>query len=706
MRRSRTWLAASAGVAALGGLPASAWSQEAADDAPVVDAPAETVSGGPATPSDQRSFTPADFTQFAPRNALDMLQRVPGFNIRGSDNQRGLGQATGNVLLNGARPSSKSDDIFAQLTRIPVSAVTRIEIVDGAQLDIPGLSGEVANVVFENSGGLSGQFSWIPEFRPYNTHPLVTRGDVSVTRKSGDVTLEAGLNNLDSSRGGADGPTRILNADGTLRQLREDVITSDYDSPKLSGKLTWDPAGERILNLNAHYQRIYQRFREDSQRTTPGAPDELQTIRLREDRWNYEVGADYLFPLAGGTFRGIGLRRRSHEPFAFEVISTLADGSPPTGDRFAQVGDTAETVARGEFSWKMLGGDWQLAGEAAFNSLDNVASLATLDPNGTFVDVPFPDGSGGVSEDRYEGSLSFGRSLTPKLSFQLNLAAEHSTIVQSGPSGLERSFLRPKGKLALAWKPSSDLDLAFSVQRRVLQLSFYDFLARAFLDDDNQNSGNNDLRPRQDWSFEGELNKSLGPWGKTQLKLIYRDVQDFVDIIPVGENGESVGNIPKAWAAAVVSTSTLTFDPIGLKGVRLDGTVVLQTSRLTDPFTGERRQWSNFGTRQVNLDLRHDIPRSQWAWGGGANHYHPLDGYRRNQSDRNWEGPWFASLFIEHKDVLGMTVSARASNLLGARQYRDRVVYTGQRDTSAVDFAELRSRRIGPIFTFNIRGNF
>lgn len=656
--------------------------------------------------SGRRAYTPGDFAQFAPRNALDMLQRVPGFNIRDSAEQRGLGQATGNVLLNGARPSSKSDDIFAQLTRIPVTAVTRIEIVDGAQLDIPGLSGQVANVVFENSGGASGQFSWVPEARPYNTDPLLWRGDISVTRKSGDLTIEAALNNADSGRGGADGPTRILAGNGSLLQLREDVVTSDYDSPKLSGKLTWDPAGERILNLNAHYQRIYDRFREDSLRMTPGLPDELRTIRQRENRWNYEIGADYAFPLAGGTFKAIGLRRRSHEPFSVDVVSRLDDGSPATGDRFTQMGDTRETVARAEYGWKMLGGDWQLAGEAAFNTLDNVSALFTLDPSGEFVPVPFPDGTGGVSEDRYEGSLSFGRALTPKLSMQLNLAAEHSTIVQSGPNGLERSFLRPKGKLSFAWKPSSDLDFAFSVQRRVLQLSFYDFLARAFLDDDNQNAGNNDLRPQQDWSFEGEINKSLGPWGKTQLKFVYRDVEDYVDIVPVGNDGESVGNVAKAKAGAVVSTTTLTLDPVGLKGVRLDGTFVLQKSRLIDPFTGEARQWSGFNNRQANLNLRHDIPGSQWAWGLGANHNHVLPRYRSNQSDRNWEGPWFLSAFVEHKDVLGLTVRARVGNLLGARQYRERIVYTGLRDASAVDFVELRDRRIGPIFTLTVRGNF
>lgn len=704
--KHRKQLLGCASAAALLVYPAAASAQESIDgDAATTPAPAASPVAGTAT-SERRSFTPADFAQFAPRNALDMLERVPGFNIRGSDNQRGLGQATGNVLLNGARPSSKSDDIFAQLTRIPASSVTRIEIVDGAQLDIPGLSGEVANVVFENTGGLSGQFSWVPEFRPYNTDPLLWRGDVSVTRKSGDLTIETALNNADSGRGGADGPTRILNGDGSVRQLRDDVVTSDYDSPKLSGKLTWDPAGDRILNLNAHYQRIYDRFREDSLRFTPGSPDELRTIRQRENRWNYELGGDYTFPLAGGTFKAIGLRRESHEPFSVDVISQLDDGSPATGDRFTQSGDTAETIARGEFNWNMLGGDWQVAAEAAFNSLDNTSALFTLDPTGTFVEVPFPGGSGGVSEDRYEGSLSFGRSLTSKLSFQLNLAAEHSTIVQSGPNGLERSFLRPKGKLSLAWKPASDLDFAFSVQRRVLQLSFYDFLARAFLDDNNQNSGNNDLRPQQDWSFEGEVNKSLGAWGKTQLKFVYRDVQDYVDIIPVGTGGESVGNIDKAWAAAVVSTSTITFDPIGLKGVRLDGTVVLQTSRLTDPFTGERRQWSGFTNRQVNLDLRHDIPGSKLAWGAGANHFHPLERFRSNQTDRNWEGPWFMSLFVEHKDVFGLTVRARVGNAIGARQYRERVVFTGLRDASPVDFVELRDRRIGPIFTFTVRGNF
>lgn len=699
VHRKAALMACTAAAIALCAVPVSA--QENSDD----PAPADGEAGSAAPPSGSaQSYTPADFARYAPRNALDMLNQVPGFDIRDSQQQRGLGQATGNVLFNGARPSSK-DDIFAQLTRIPAAQVSRIEILDGATLDIPGLSGQVANIVFQASGGVSGQFSWTPEFRPHNTQPLLTRGDVSISGKTGEVSWEAALNNSDSGRGGADGETLILSGDGSLIQRRFDVVTSDYDSPKLSGKITWDPAGASVLNVTGHYQRIYDRFREDGDRFTPGAPDEFRTVRQISDTWNYEIGGDYAFALGPGTFKAIGLRRFSHEPLSVTVVSEFADGSPTVGDRFAQTGDLSETIGRGEYNWKMLGGDWQIAGEAAFNGLDNVASLAVLGADGQFVDVPFPAGSGGVSEDRYEGSLSFGRSLTPKLSFQLNLAAEHSTIVQSGVSGLERTFFRPKGKLSLAWKPSNDLDVAFSVQRRVLQLSFYDFLARAFIEDDNQNSGNNELRPQQDWSYEGEINKTLGPWGKTQLRFIYRDVEDYVDIIPV-PGGESVGNIDKSWAAAVVSTSTINLDPAGLKGMKIDATFVLQKSQLIDPFTGEERQWGGFNTRQANVALRHDIPGSDWAWGAQANHNHVLPRYRSNQVDRNWEGPWFASVFVEHKDVFGLTVRARVNNILGARQYRERVVYDGLRGETPVDFVELRSRRIGPIFTFTVRGSF
>jgi hypothetical protein len=58
--------------------------------------------------------------------------------------------------------------------------------------------------------------------------------------------------------------------------------------------------------------------------------------------------------------------------------------------------------------WK---GDWQLDSEAAFNSLDQVAQLGTLNTSGDFDEFDFAAGSGGVTEDRYELVLNHNRTL-------------------------------------------------------------------------------------------------------------------------------------------------------------------------------------------------------------------------------------------------------------------------------------------------------
>ena len=56
----------------------------------------------------------------------------------------------------------------------PDAAVLRIKIVDAATLDVPGLSGQVANVIVRSTG-ISGQWAYRPEFRSYYTDPLFTR---------------------------------------------------------------------------------------------------------------------------------------------------------------------------------------------------------------------------------------------------------------------------------------------------------------------------------------------------------------------------------------------------------------------------------------------------------------------------------------------------------------------------------------------------
>jgi hypothetical protein len=292
------------------------------------------------------------------------------------------------------------------------------------------------------------------------------------------------------------------------------------------------------------------------------------------------------------------------------------------------------------------------------------------------------------------------------VSVQLVAGGEWSTIVQEGAGGKERSFFRPKGSLNLAAKLSPTFNANLKVIRRVGQLDFGQFLARVFLDNDTENAGNSDLVPSQQWRFELELAKDLGAYGKTRVNLVAALFEDYVDIIPIGLTGESPGNIDKARAYAIDWNSTFQLDPLGVKGARINLRGLVQFSSIRDPLTGEKRPLSSFTDRLIELDYRHDIPNSDWAYGINGNYQHVTRAFRLNEVGRQWDGPVWMGVFVENKDVFGLTVRASAGNLLNARSRWDRIVYAGRRNTAPIDFIEKRNRLIGPIFSFSVRGTF
>src|SRR3546814_7891427 len=83
------------------------------------------------------------------------------------------------------------------------------------------------------------------------------------------------------------------------------------------------------------------------------------------------------------------------------------------------------------------------------------------------------------------------------------------------------------------------------------------------------------------------------------------------------------------------------------------------------------------------------MPASDWAWGGDLEYSHYQPNYRRNQTDKVWEGPVWASLFVENKDVFGLTARAQISNMVNARSKRDRIVYTGRSEEHTSELQSL-----------------
>ena len=184
--------------------------------------------------------------------------------------------------------------------------------------------------------------------------------------------------------------------------------------------------------------------------------------------------------------------------------------------------------------------------------------------------MPFPEGTGKVTEVRYEGIAHAqpAACLQPR-------PADRGGRRNFAPRPLHddqpaRKFFRPKGSVTLGWRPAKGWDVSLKLRRRVGQISFYDFLAQPQLSSDRENAGNPDLVPPQSWEAETEFSRDLGRWGKTRLNLHYFLVQDIVDVIPIGDDQEGIGNLPRANRYGFESVSTFNFDPIGWKGAKLD----------------------------------------------------------------------------------------------------------------------------------------
>ncbi|MBU7581110.1 MAG: TonB-dependent receptor, partial [Porphyrobacter sp.] len=510
----------------------------------------------------------------------------------------------------------------------------------------------------------------------------------------------------DSTRRGNQGPEEVFDGTGTLVALRDEKANFNSDRFGLSGSVTRSADNGAILNLNGQVQGYLFREREISLQRPPGdSLTRTRTLRRTEDEYNFEVGADYEFALGPGRLKLIGFHRYEDSPFTNAVLTTFTNGSPDTGSLFVQDADEGESILRSEYTVKAGGGSLVAALEGARNFLTITSALSERDAAGVLRPVDLAGSSARVDEDRLDGGLTWSRALAQNLQLQLSAGAEYSRISQSGPLGLTRSFVRPKGFASLDWKVAENLNIAGRVERVVGQLDFFDFIASVDLDQDREDSSNADLRPEQSWLYDIEASWRMGTLGNLTLSAYLENLIDVVDQIPLPGGGQAPGNLPSARFYGVEGQTTLLSDGIGWKGTRVDLTLGWNQSSVRDPLLGTRREVSGNELLTVEFRLRHDIPGSDWAFGTRGDWRKNAQAVRLDEVSLNQ--PSFAQMFafLENKDVAGMTVRARVGNLLGQRDRFERTVFSN-RAAGQIAFAERRDRRFGTVFSFDVEGSF
>ncbi|HMQ18002.1 MAG TPA: hypothetical protein PKC77_02510, partial [Sphingopyxis sp.] len=148
---------------------------------------------------------------------------------------------------------------------------------------------------------------------------------------------------------------------------------------------------------------------------------------------------------------------------------------------------------------------------------------------------------------------------------------------------------------------------------------------------------------------------------------------------------------------------TLLLDPRGWPGARINADASFRRNRVRDPLTGAWRDQS-FGQEYVaDISLRHDVPGTDFAWGGGLSDQRLSPGLRLDTIRREYSAGPFVTAFVEHKNVAGFTVKLSYRNLAKMKDGFDRTVFVDRRD-GPIAFSESRQRGFGRFFQLTVTG--
>jgi len=656
---------------------------------------AAAQSGAPAVNTVQQGvlvFEPAFFADGSPNTALDMIARLPGFGLdTGDTDTRGFAGAAGNVLIDGDRPSSKSDSLDGILRRISAASVERIELIRGGAsgIDMQGRS-VVANVVLKRTV----QIQTVLEANTYvypdgHLGPLL---QASWSRREGESQLEASLSaTTDRTDATGDGYRRRYNAAGVPIQ------TADLDRwdrfRNVRGTAAWQglTGGGRlrvngVLGWNKAENAIDTLIRTGAGRN--------ERVENEGDEVEAELGLNWARALGErAELELTGLQRHEIDNDESRSFSGL------NGVAFGGEGTAGETIGRAVLRfrpsdrWAFEGG-----GEAAYNFLD---SATTYVENG--VPVPLPSASVKVEELRGE---VFGQTTwrpDPSLTVEAALRVEVSEISQSGDSDLTRTFVYPKPRLQVTWTPVADHQLRLRLEREIGQLDFGDFVASADVDLNQVEGGNPELEPAKAWVLEAVYERRF--WGEGALTLTaqFKRWEDLIDVIPLTGGFEAVGNIGDGSSSYQQIAVTLPMDRLGLPNARLVARATVSQSSVTDPLTGEGRRFSGQIAFGCGIDFNQDLGGGRWSYGfqHGCNLDDPVQ-YRIREV-RNIEEEPFVTVYGQWKPRSDLTVRVDLGNATDREQRRERLVYSGPRNSGPLSFREERGARMSPWLFIQIR---
>ena len=645
--------------------------------------------------ADQRGVTaypPSFFEAQRPSTALDMVTRLPGFRLDGGDSARGFAGTAGNVLINGERPTTKSENLQDILRRVSATAVERVELIRGGApgVDMQGRT-ILANVVIKKTV----QVEKVADLQTY-LYPDGFFGpllEFQASRRDGINELEGSLKaTIDRTGDTFDGAARVR-SDGAGNLISREALKG-YDEIQnylargaiqrgvLGGKLK---VNGKVEFFSFDRDVTYTRFFPSAGRETSGETDE---------NWTGEFGARYDRKLGARTdLQLVFLQNLGHEKYG-----STAD-KPGDHQVYSETSKSGETILRAELK-QLRSQTLSLEGsvEGAYNFLDgSTRYVATT--------APLPD-LFGVKVEELRGEAA-GKAVwrpSPKLTIEAGARLEVSRITQTGDNNLERNFFYPKPRAVVTWNPNSVDQVRLRFEREVGQLDFDDFVSSADLQAGTNDGADAELAPSRSWVGEIAYERRFWGAGSVSATLTHAEIQDVNDYRPLddGSGLDAPSNIGDGRSDQFVILVTLPTDRLGISGGQLKSRFSWFDSEVTDPVTLEKRRITNATPFVCNVSFTRDMPGGKWSWGASTGCPNEYSRYRINEVRTNRFEQWFET-FVEWKPRADLTVRTTQANLTSRNITRQRVIYNGSRADGSVKMVEYRTIPFEPYLFVQVR---
>jgi hypothetical protein len=633
------------------------------------------------------------FAAARPNTVYDMLLRLPGFTFDDGGTARGFAGNAGNVLIDGERPTSKTDDLQSILVRIPASDVARIEIVRGGApgIDMHGQT-VVANIIRKDT--TSTRIVTQIDENLFADGESVPELKAEFTRHSGGWLYEGAIRrfgNFDDSVG--NGTHRVTSGAGVTTRDRAhtsgrgtgDALNGAVTLPLFGGQFK---ANLTLQESPFHSSIVYK------------SPGFLQAITDDSGSRNAELGLHWDGNVASGThLEALILQRLGHST----DVNVSNDGA--LRQRFSSRSNTGESIARATVRYDLFKGlTLESGAEGAYNFLDGHSAYVA---NG--VPMPLPSANARVEERRGEVFAKGTWKISKTLTFEAGARFEFSTISETGDTHKSRSFFYPKPRAVLSWTPDEATQVRLRVERVVGQLDFGNFVATGDLAATGVSAGNPDLEPDKRLRYALSYERHFWDKGAIVATLLHEQISDVVDLVPIFTPGgafDAPGNIGSGTNDELDVELTLPLDRLGLPNGLIKTSAIWRVSQVRDPLTGQMRRISGQRQQAITITMTQDIDSLKSTWGvyffdGWDESYYRIASYQHKRIT-----PPYLEVYWEYKPTSQWSLRFEVDNAVPFILDKELDFYAGPRNTSPLTEAEHIAIQSQPRLYIRVRKTF